>query len=87
MEARLLEILRCPESLQTLHPADEGVLELINARIREGSARNRAGESVREPLDGGLIRGDGAFLYPIRRGIPSMIIGQALPLKSAGPSS
>jgi len=83
MDAKLLELLRCPETFQTLHPADDSVLSLVNSRIREGKLRNRAGTQVQEPVEGGLLREDGAFLYPIRRGIPSMLVDDALPMKSA----
>jgi uncharacterized protein YbaR (Trm112 family) len=55
----------------------------VNSRIREGKLRNRAGTQVQEPVEGGLLREDGAFLYPIRRGIPSMLVDDALPMKSA----
>jgi uncharacterized protein len=35
---------------------------------------------VNEKIDGGLIRADGKFLYPIRRNIPVMLVDEGLPL-------
>jgi uncharacterized protein YbaR (Trm112 family) len=40
--------------------------------------RNRAGRAVTETLDGGLLRADGKFLYPIRQDIPVMLVDEAI---------
>ena len=66
----VLEILRCPESLQRLAPAPREVLD----RLGSGPARDRAGNPVTVPLEGGLLREDGAVLYPIRGGIPILLV-------------
>jgi uncharacterized protein len=42
--------------------------------------KNRADEQVTEPIDDGLKRADGKFLYPIRNNLPVLLIDQALPL-------
>lgn len=52
----------------------------VNAAISAGSLRNRAGEVVRDPVDGGLVRQDGNVLYPVREGIPIMLIDESLAL-------
>jgi uncharacterized protein YbaR (Trm112 family) len=36
---------------------------------------------VEKQLDGGLVREDGAYLYPIEDDIPIMLIDEAIPLK------
>ncbi len=41
---------------------------------------NRGGAGVREPIEGGLVRQDGKWLYPIRDDIPIMLVEEALPL-------
>ncbi len=48
--------------------------------MEEGSLVNRGGESVQEPIDGGLVREDGRILYPIRDDIPVMLIDEAIEL-------
>jgi uncharacterized protein YbaR (Trm112 family) len=80
MNASLLAILRCPETRQTLREADDATIAEINARIRAKSLRNRAGREVIGPIDAGLIREDGIYLYPERRGIPVMLVDEAIPL-------
>lgn len=80
IDQELLEILVCPETKQDVRPADASLLDEVNARIREGKVRNRAGEVVQEPLEAALVRADGACLYPIRDDIPIMLIDEAIPL-------
>lgn len=79
----LLEVLVCPETQQALHLAEAEVLERLNRAIGEGTVENRAGEPVREPVEEGLVREDGAILYPVREGIPVMLIDEAIPLEVA----
>ena len=80
VDPELLQILVCPESKQSLKEADADVVRRINVTLAAGAIRNRAGEVVREPLDGGLVREDGKFLYPVREGIPIMLIDEAIAL-------
>ena len=82
IDPELLKILCCPESHQTLAAAESAVVEKINLRIASGQLQNRAGRTVVEKIDGGLIRADKKFLYPIRHEIPIMLIDEAIPLES-----
>ncbi|MGO9204490.1 MAG: Trm112 family protein [Limisphaerales bacterium] len=83
MEAQLLKILRCPETRQELRLAEPSLIGRLNRQIAAGALRNRAGQPLKEQLQGGLVRADGKFLYPIRREIPVMLIEEALPLEAA----
>jgi uncharacterized protein YbaR (Trm112 family) len=76
----LLKIMCCPETHQPLEFADEETVKWINSEIKSGRIKNRAGEIVREEIDGGLIRSDKKYLYPVRKGIPIMLIDEAIPL-------
>lgn len=80
----LLEILCCPESHQTVREASAEVVAEVNRAIRAGTVKNREGAAVAEEIEGGLVREDGACLYPVRNGIPIMLVGErlALPLAS-----
>ena len=76
----LLEILRCPETHQTLTVAGQDVIERLNGAIQAGGLKNRGGKVLAEKIEGGLIREDRKFLYPIRGKIPVMLIDEAIPL-------
>jgi uncharacterized protein len=82
IDQELLDILVCPENKTPVKPAEEALIEKINAAIASGGVKNRGGEAVTEKIDGGLIREDGAYLYLIRDDIPVMLIDEALPLDS-----
>jgi uncharacterized protein YbaR (Trm112 family) len=76
----LLHILVCPDSKQSLKEADADLVKRLNVALAAGSVRNRAGEVARGPLDGALVREDGGLLYPVREGIPIMLIDEAISL-------
>lgn len=80
IKPELLTILRCPETHQKLTVAEAGLVSQVNEAISARRARNRAGNTVAEKIDGALIREDRKFLYPIRAALPIMLIDEALPL-------
>ena len=82
IDAELLKILSCPETHQELRLAEPAVIERLNQQSAAGTLKNRSGAVVSEKLDGGLVRADGRFLYPIRQQIPIMLIDEAIPLAS-----
>jgi uncharacterized protein YbaR (Trm112 family) len=77
----LLENLRCPETKQKLRLAEPDLIASLNARIEKRDLRNRAGQPLSEKIDGGLVREDEAFLYPIRHKLPIMLIDEAIALE------
>ena len=80
IDKELLEILCCPETKQDLTLIDATQIAKINEFIKANSLKNRAGEVVREQIDGGLLRQDGMFIYAIREDIPIMLIDEAIPV-------
>ena len=74
----LLQILACPETRQPLAEADSSVLEALNAKISAGGLSNRGGNEVNEALTAGLLREDGKIVYPIREGIPVLLIDEGI---------
>jgi uncharacterized protein YbaR (Trm112 family) len=80
VDASLVAILACPETHQPVHVADEATVAKVNSAIAAGTLKNREGEPVSEAIQSGLIREDGAYLYPVREDIPVMLIGEAIPL-------
>ncbi len=82
----LLELLVCPETKQPVRPADAPLLERLNQAIVAGTVTNRGGEAVVQPLTEGLVREDGALLYPVRDDIPIMLIDEAIGLTPSADS-
>lgn len=80
LSPELIKILCCPETHQEIHFADSSLVAQANQRIAAGTLHNRAGDKVSEAIEGGFVRSDGQFLYPIRKGIPVMLIGEAIPV-------
>lgn len=78
----LLAILCCPETKQGVSLMDSHSLERLNAGIEKGELRNKAGQPVKEKLDGGLIRKDQKVVYPIRDQIPIMLIEEGIVIEN-----
>jgi uncharacterized protein YbaR (Trm112 family) len=78
IHAELLAILRCPENHSPLREVDAAFVAKLNAAAASKQIRNRGGELVTQILDGGLIRSDDAWVYPIVDGIPIMLVDEAI---------
>jgi len=85
LDPELLALLVCPETHQDIALATSGEIILLNESIRSGKVRTAGGMDVKQPVEGALIRADRAIAYPIRDGIPVMLVPEGLvlqPLKS-----
>jgi uncharacterized protein YbaR (Trm112 family) len=73
MDASLLEIICCPETHQPLRFATTDEL----ARMTTSSS---PAPSSAIPLEAALLREDGRAAYPIREGIPLLLVEEQLKL-------
>ena len=80
IDPELLEILACPETHQPLQMADPELLAALNATAEAGGLKNVGGAEVAAGLDGGLVREDGAIVYPIRDRIPVLLVDEGINL-------
>ena len=80
----LLEILACPEDKTPVTLAEDEVVKKANAAIEARTLKNRAGTVVEGKIEGGLVREDGAYMYPIRDDIPIMLIDEGIPMDQLG---
>ncbi|MFK8114848.1 MAG: Trm112 family protein [Rubripirellula sp.] len=71
-------MLRCPIDGKPLEIASETLIEQVNTEIANGLARDRQDQRVSQPIESGLIGGQGKWLYPIRKSIPTLIAGEAI---------
>ena len=78
MDSSLLCLLCCPETGQTLQLANEAELEELNLRIRSHAVLNHSGQTVSQPLEAALIRKDGRMIYPLRDGIPLLLVEESI---------
>ena len=81
----LLDILACPENKTPVKLADQPLIDAINSAIEKGEVKNRGGQKIEQPIDGGLVREDRVFLYPIQDAIPIMLIDEAIPIEKFAP--
>lgn len=73
----LLNLLRCPETGQTLSVATGEQLSQGNRNkdLPDGTQTART-----EPLTAALVRADQKVLYPVRDGIPVLLLDEAIRL-------
>jgi uncharacterized protein YbaR (Trm112 family) len=77
---QLVELLACPEDKTPVHLAEPALIEELNEKISRGELKTREGELVLDLLEEGLVREDGKVLYPVREGIPIMLLSEAITL-------
>jgi uncharacterized protein len=87
IHSELLKMLVCPENQTPLSVASHELLGRVNGAIARGQLQNRAGQPLKKPLDGGLVRADQRLMYPIMDDIPMMLVDEAILLDQAALAS
>ncbi len=78
LDPELLALLVCPATHQDVALATAGEIAALNEAIRAGHVRTAGGNPVAQPVEGALIRADRSIAYPIRDGIPVMLVAEGL---------
>jgi uncharacterized protein YbaR (Trm112 family) len=78
IDAELLALLVCPATHQDVTLATPDEVGRLNAAIGEGCVQTAGGKPVAQPVEGALIRTDRSIAYPIRDGIPVMLVAEGL---------
>jgi len=81
LDQELLEILVCPETHRPVRPADDGLLAEVNGAIEAGELTTVGGDPVKALLEAALVRDDRQRIYPVRDGIPIMLIDESIDWK------
>ena len=76
----LVKILACPETHQPVSMAQQELVDKLNEGIARGEVVNVGGEKVSEPMEAALVRQDGEIAYPVREGIPQMLVEEGIGL-------
>jgi uncharacterized protein YbaR (Trm112 family) len=80
IRSELLKMLVCPETQAPLEIASDALIARVNQAIARGQLKNKAGQPLKSPLEGGLVRSDQRVLYPVLDDIPMMLIDESVPL-------
>jgi uncharacterized protein YbaR (Trm112 family) len=80
LDRAVLDILCCPLTHMPLEKLSAERIERLNTLIAAGSIRNESRQVLAEPLAAALVTRDGKIAYPVRDGIPVLLIDQGIAL-------
>jgi uncharacterized protein YbaR (Trm112 family) len=78
LDPELLALLVCPQTHQDVTLATPEEIARLNEAIRLGHVTTTGHKEVIQPLEAALIRIDRAIAYPIKEGIPVMLVDEGL---------
>jgi len=78
MDRKLLDLLVCPSTRQSLHLLDKAGLSAVNQAIAGGAVVRADGSAQTTPLDAALITHDRKTLYRVEDDIPVLLPEEAM---------
>lgn len=75
----LLELIRCPITLEPLEVAPDVTLDRMRGRFDAGLLVNRIGVTVTDAFQSGLVNASGTWFYPVVEEIPVLVPDEAIP--------
>ena len=84
VDAALLKLVLCPATRKKLIVASEDLVSSLNLAIEAGTLTNVGGEVVTQAFCQALITADRSIAYPVRQGIPHLLINEGVKVGSDG---
>jgi uncharacterized protein YbaR (Trm112 family) len=84
IDAEFLKKLVCPRTRVPLRLATAAELAAVNAAVDRNEARTQGGQPVTERVSEGLVPDGEPVLYPVRDGIPVLLIEEGIRTTAAG---
>jgi uncharacterized protein YbaR (Trm112 family) len=79
LDPDFVNILRCPASGAPLALLERHRLRQANRLVETGALRHTDGRIVATPMEQALVTRDGVSIYPVRDGIPILLLDEAIP--------
>lgn len=78
MPTWLLQLVRCPITLENLDLAPAELVERLRGAVRDGKLTNRLGVAVSDDFQMGLVNASGTWFYPVADDIPTLVPDEAI---------
>ena len=78
MDRKLLDILACPATRQSLALLEAAGLEVLNRALSSGSVRRNDDSAQAEPIREALVTRDRKTVYRIDDGIPVLLVEEGI---------
>lgn len=80
----VLDLIRCPITLEKLEVAPALLVERLCASLRSGTLTNRLGASVTDDFHSGLVNASKSWFYPVIDDIPTLVPDEAIDCSENG---